>query len=482
MSDDQSVDQTRKRPLHFQLGSISLLWSLWILVSVAGSAVFATMMFGKAEKSVFMPGPLSPGHHQLADSCESCHVEQFGGTEVLQSSCIDCHGHEREDGFDSHPISKFEDPRNAARLEKINATQCVTCHVEHRPELTLADGLTQPKDICLHCHVDIAEDRPSHEGMAFDTCASSGCHNYHDNRALYTKFLTRHADDADLLENPFLDSKDFADLVYEIMEYPHDRYPVESLDVTSIDAPQNLEVSAQIEREWLESSHAATGVNCSGCHQPLDEQGQLSDWRDKPGVEGCDGCHTIETELFGNGKHGMRLAAGLSPMTPGSALAPMNSDVSHEEMNCSSCHGSHQFDVVTAAVDACETCHADDHTVAYRQSKHYALWLEETEGSGEAGSGVSCASCHMPREDMEINDWMERVVVNHNQNASLSPNSKMLRPVCLSCHGLEYSLNALADESIILNNFSSAPGDLVDSVDMALRLQEEHERKKAARQ
>jgi hypothetical protein len=34
----------------------------------------------------------------------------------------------------------------------------------------------------------------------------------------------------------------------------------------------------------------------------------------------------------------------------------------------------------------------------------------------------------------------------------------MLRDVCLRCHGLAFSLDALADRALIDNNFSGAPG------------------------
>ena len=35
--------------------------------------------------------------------------------------------------------------------------------------------------------------RPSHAGLGFAGCALAGCHNYHDNRALYEDFLVAHA-------------------------------------------------------------------------------------------------------------------------------------------------------------------------------------------------------------------------------------------------------------------------------------------------
>ena len=52
-------------------------------------------------------------------------------------------------------------------------------------------GVTLPKDYCFICHHDVADDRPSHKGLAFTTCASAGCHRFHDNRALYQDFLVK---------------------------------------------------------------------------------------------------------------------------------------------------------------------------------------------------------------------------------------------------------------------------------------------------
>nr|MBX2884030.1 hypothetical protein [Granulosicoccus sp.] len=61
-------------------------------------------------------------------------------------------------------------------------------------------------------------------------------------------------------------------------------------------------------------------------------------------------------------------------------------------------------------------------------------------------------------------------------------NSKMIRPVCLECHGLDFSLNALADEALIQSNFQGQPAQINDSVSMARALQQAHEKKKANKQ
>jgi hypothetical protein len=166
-------------------------------------------------------------------------------------------------------------------------------------------------------------------------------------------------------------------------------------------------------------------------------------------------------------------------MTPAEARLPMQEDAAHESLTCTSCHGAHRFDVIQAAVTACLGCHKDNHSLAYEQSPHFELWEKEISGEGETGSGVSCASCHMPRIDFDVNDWMSRVMVDHNQNATLSPNEKMIRPACMQCHGLGFTLDALADPALIQNNFNGLPTVHVESLELAEADQKRAEEEKA---
>jgi formate-dependent nitrite reductase cytochrome c552 subunit len=443
------------------------LWILWLSGSLAAAVYLGYALVAKADRQVLMPGPLSAGHHQFAAACEVCHTEPLGGGELLQQACVDCHGEVRKKPFDSHPAAKFKDPRNADRLEKIDALHCVTCHTEHRPEITLVDGLTQPRDLCANCHQDVAEDRPSHQGMAFTTCKNSGCHNFHNNRALYTDFLVKHLHEAPTKADGALPARAFAGLVDQLPDYPHERYPSKPLGIADMDAPATAQVTPAIQRDWLETAHAKAGVNCSGCHQPPDAEGQPRAWSDHPGSAGCAQCHGLESKRFGEGKHGMRLAAGLSPMTPAQARLPMKDKAAHRQLTCLSCHGAHRFDVAKAAVQACVGCHDDKHTLAYADSPHARLWRQARAGEIPAERGVSCASCHMPRIDYDVNDWISRVMVDHNQSADLSPNSKMIRPACLHCHGLGFSIDALADRALIDRNFSGQPQVHVDTMELA---------------
>ena len=86
----------------------------------------------------------------------------------------------------------------------------------------------------------------------------------------------------------------------------------------------------------------------------------------------------------------------------------------------------------------------------------------------------------MPRVNFDVNDWMSRIMVEHNQNATLSPNEKMIRPACLHCHGLGFSLDALADQALIENNFRGSPAVQVRSMELAEADQQRAMKEKSA--
>ncbi len=461
-----------------------IFWIWWGVLSMAVSGYLAAGLLMKSAasnplltpaRSMFLPGKTSHGHYQIELACESCHVSAFSGREKIQEACERCHGQELKDAVDKHPRSKFTDPRNAELAEKLDATLCVTCHIEHRPEITKTMGVTLAGDFCFHCHQDISKDRPSHVGMAFDTCNSAGCHKFHDNRALYEDFLAKHMNEPDLLGRASLPGRNFRAVAADFPGYPSDRFPLKPQ--TKPDAPAHLMKSQETVNDWLATSHARSGVNCSGCHQ--DEKEGAKGWVQRPDQKVCATCHEPETKGFLAGKHGMRVAEGLSPMTPGRARQPMHTKARSTELTCTTCHSAHRFDTKKAAVEACAGCHRDDHTIAYQRSPHYALWKKELAGEAPAGSGVSCASCHLPRDEYRVRDLdAKRVLVQHNQNDNLRPSEKMLRPVCMNCHGLGFATDALADRKLVANNFAGKPGVHIKSLEMvAQRVKEADEKR-----
>lgn len=428
-------------------GRAGLVW----LVTTLGIAAFLAFRMTGEDRSVFMPGSMIDGHHQIALACDRCHTP-FGG--VTQEACLDCHEAELETARDSHPEDKFTDPRNAALLVRLDARRCVACHTEHRPEITGVMGVTLPGDFCHHCHADVARERPTHQGLSFDTCASSGCHNYHDNRALYEDFLVRHGGAA---------PETLPAAVPERSAWIS-RKGFERVALTAADADGPASSGPELTSAWAGSAHAAAGVSCSHCHR-----NGGAPWVDHPARQVCRSCHELEYQGFVGGKHGMRWFVGFDSMSPAQARLPMKPDAFSTTLDCGTCHDAHAVDVRRAAVDACLSCHSDEHSEAYSRSPHFRLWQLETSGEGKPGSGVSCATCHLPRQRRRI-ARAERIVVEHNQNANLRPSEKMIREVCLACHSLAYSIDALADAELVRRNFSGSPSRHVPSIDMALSL------------
>jgi hypothetical protein len=460
----------------------AMLWLLWILITVpAGLYVIAVVVYG-GNRSFLLVGRTTDGHHQIELACDGCHTSVFGGPEVLQDACVKCHGAELREANDTHPKSKFTDPRNADRLEVLDATQCVTCHREHRPGITNAMGVTLPNDYCVLCHRDIGEERPSHEGLAFNTCASSGCHRFHDNRALYNDFLIKHSGQANHLDSQV------AAVVEFLREKEGPTKPAKRLTASDADAPASHRTEAAV-AAWVNDRHAQSGVNCSGCHTtPADR----TTWIEAPSLDQCQGCHAQQVTTFTEGKHGMRLRPGLAvsqdgplglfkktalpPMTPAQARIPMKGDAHDTALGCNTCHSAHKYDRVAAQTEACAGCHSDQHTAAYFDSPHYELFKKEVAGALPRGSGVSCATCHMPATTRRADDGSRSIFVTHNQNDNLRPNEKMVRSVCGHCHGLQFSLDALADAALIAKNFKGRPTVHIESIEWAIRREKERAR------
>ncbi|WP_286177669.1 cytochrome c3 family protein [Rhodopirellula sp. JC639] len=453
-------------------------WLTWAAINLSIAAYFGYGLVAPASshKTVWLPGETTHGHYQIELDCNACHdpgrsSEGPSSSDVMQDACIRCHGEQLDLAKDTHPAKKFRDPTNAERLKILDAQNCLTCHQEHAPEQTLAMGLTMPADYCWHCHQEVADSRPSHRGMAYDSCATAGCHNYHDNRALYEKYLDDHHGQSDHLELAALPRRSTAETLSGAIRVQ------EPLAVADADHPPSWTTDDSLLNDWATTAHAMAGVNCSHCHRgDGDSTSDDGAWSEQVAMERCRQCHQRQVESFMTGKHGMRLAAGLSPMTPEQARLPMHAGQAHAELDCSACHSGHRFDTPFAATDACLRCHADDHSLAYGDSSHAALWREELAGNGPAGSGVSCATCHLPRLDGDSGIW-----VNHDQNANLRPNETMARQVCTHCHGLEYSLSALADPQSVASCFAEAPTERIKSVQMAHEWFQQQEAKRAAR-
>ena len=275
----------------------------------------------------------------------------------------------------------------------IDAKRCITCHQEHRPGMTRAMGVTIADDHCMLCHAGVGKERPSHRDLTAASCATGGCHNYHDNSALYEDFLIKHLDHAATFPRATLPPRDLGAVLLAMGNPP--RPP---LGRVQQDAPLGLSAHPRLITAWSVTNHARGGINCTDCHGGNTASDGATPWQDNPGAKACRECHESESDGFERGKHGMRLKHHLPPMTPESARQPMKSAAAHKDLTCNSCHRAHSYDTKWAAVEACTDCHDDRHTRAYRRSPHARLWRREITREDRPGSGVSCATCHLPRE------------------------------------------------------------------------------------
>lgn len=391
-----------------------------LVASVIG--VYYGHALGSKDKRAFMPGRLSYSHHQIELACNSCHGTAFSSKTEIEASCRHCHSDELQALEDSHGTKKFGDPRNAKWLKVMDAKHCLSCHQEHVPEQTSAMTLSQPKDFCAACHADVGQDRPSHRGIDAATCSNAGCHHYHDNRVLNEDFITAHLNQSDTTSG--------AHRVKRVKLIKKRLIPDMVADNKYSD------VIAQ----WSVSAHANGHANCSDCHNK-----QSNSWKVEFLI--CKNCHEEPFTQWMQGHHGMKFATLQVTMSPQDSALLMQEDAHAKSMNCDSCHQPHDYNTVKAESEACLGCHADEHSRAWKQSRHAELWQQNPD------TGASCATCHMPR----LADKDRNVIVQHNISAMMRPQEKMLQTVCMTCHGYGFSLRALGDPALIKNNFSSKP-------------------------
>jgi len=452
------------------------LYTLWIVVLFGLSIYFYGELTGE-DKTALIQGKTSNGHYQIEEQCDACHdsglggqtleqseteesevtISKLGGSklgEVNQDKCTACHAEKNKGGgsSNSHFVAELKKIRHAEKLLKIPADKCVTCHTEHQAGHS---GVTQPADFCILCHAEDFVDNeitgekakiPSHKGFSFDKCGD--CHQYHDNAANYKddEFIAAHL----VIEKNLLKQSAIPD-----KQYPKSFKKHISNALTWQQKEHPISINTELAEDWDASSHALAGVNCNACHQNKGE------WQDKPEQAVCKTCHKQEMKEFLSSKHGIRVKQGMSAMTTEQARLTMHGE--NKELSCLSCHKDHQFDIKEASVEACLACHDDKHSRAYKETQHYQLWK-----NGDP-MGVSCATCHLPRFIKTVGKKKKRVkyiLTQHNQSDNLRPNQKMAKSVCVNCHSLGFSIDALQDKTLINNNYSKPPAKHIPLVEM----------------
>lgn len=213
----------------------------------------------------------------------------------------------------------------------------------------------------------------------------------------------------------------------------------------------------EIKQLWQSSAHALAEVNCSSCHQNEETKALIA----KPTEESCRSCHEYSVETFLLGKHGVRILEGLSPLTPAMAHLPMKDSAKGKEMNCNTCHNVHSVNTAVAATDSCLSCHNDRHSLNYKDSPHATIVSNLQDLPRPNQNAVTCATCHLPRETQG-----DTVKVNHNNTYNLLPRDRMVKDVCLNCHGLEHAYNSIFDDELVEVNFAHSPTLKLETFDL----------------
>ena len=204
----------------------------------------------------------------------------------------------------------------------------------------------------------------------------------------------------------------------------------------------------EIQLQWQGSIHALAEVNCSSCHQNENTKAFIP----KPTAESCKSCHESSVDTFMLGKHGIRTLEGLSPLTPAMAHLPMRESSLDMQMNCNTCHNVHTVNTYKASVDSCLTCHSDNHSLNYKNSPHAKVFKTIGTLPRPNADSVTCATCHLPREISG-----DAILVNHNNTYTLKPRDRMVKEVCMNCHGVEHAYNSIFDDELVEANFARPP-------------------------
>ena len=281
--------------------------------------------------------------------------------------------------------------------------------------------------------------------MAFNTCNSAGCHKFHDNRALYEDFLAKHLDEpANTEQAPQLRARNFREVAAEWPGYPVDRFPLKR----------------------------ANRCRCAArIHAVARGRRRLA----------RDGARAFRRELqrLPQGGEGRRRSMGEAPRPQGVRDLPRARDqrLSRRQARHAARRRLSADDAAAARASRCTPKRGDNRARMRELSLGAPLRYEESRGrsvrrlpprrahaslralaalraveerarrrgaSRQRASRARAATCRA-KSIASREPARSAILVQHNQNDNLRPNEKMIRPVCMSCHGLGYSIDALAD-------------------------------------
>ncbi len=305
------------------------------------------------------------------------------------------------------PKSKFTDPRNADRVEILDARYCVTCHQEHRPGITQRDGRHAADRLLLPLPSRHRRGPAEPQGSGVRHLRLGGLPQLpRQPRALCRTSSIKHAGEPDQLD----DATRRAGRLAQGKGRRASRWPSRSpAAATPTRRPRTpaMPRSSPTGRPTSTPTPASTARAATRprTSRALDRSARNRDLQELPRQPGAhlhrrQARHAAARRHAGRattGRFGLFTDAQLPPMTPAQArAADEGRRRSDTALGCNTCHAAHATTASRAKVEACTGCHDDTHTKAYFASPHYELLKRETAGELPRGSGVSCATCHLP--------------------------------------------------------------------------------------
>jgi hypothetical protein len=216
--------------------------------------------------ALWSPGPLHTAHQSIGSRCEACHIQPF--QPVRDQACLACHGE-----LQQHVAARMD-------VSLFHATQCTTCHLEHKKPAALVQA--DPR-LCADCHADLHQKKSNtqlrdvsdfgtdHPEFRLTTLSLNPI------QALAAQGLAKlstgssagadHPGDWRLSQLDRIDPENFAERSH--LRFPHSKH----LDPKGVKSPDGNRV-----------------LSCQDCHKPDASGRQMQAIRMEAQ---CSGCHSL---------------------------------------------------------------------------------------------------------------------------------------------------------------------------------------------
>jgi hypothetical protein len=345
---------------------------------------------------------LVPSH---PDDCLVCHSPHFDETEILGSSCLDCHDGMYYAGGDNQPAEH---------------KHCENCH-------WVSDFQYKSDHVCGECHVDqgwVIEntDLPAQHR----NCLT--CHHPHTWRAPFKENCVSCHDIDQVLEHKL----EFHQFACDECHDPHltDEMP-KSGNCTGCHGPQ-----IPVFMPDAPSDH----VDCHHCHRDWTPGAEEFVFRGETGT--CVVCHT---KPFSEHEHDWDNLPAQHRECNHCHPAHHFPDVQTPEESCRDCHAGLFSAAASTEHQDCFNCHSHDHSVEYKgQKTTCVICHSDAAVSGAHTSKTQCLNCHDPHSftaqvncldcHLELRDEVAAVHPGDCEQCHGGHTWKPDRETCITCH------------------------------------------------